>query len=141
LLDGLVGKIVQGLQLDVKETEQAYILNIPINQAEEAKNITVTVRPHSVQVAGNTPMTSPDGQTHLGTSSFVRSFTTDDTLDPNRVRRRVVPGPKGRSAMLEVTIPKVADAPSRNPGPAQPPVQMAPQPGRIEGQTGPEEYI
>ena len=107
-----------GVGMKINESDKAIVLSIPINRPEDQKDISVKVGPHSVEVSGQLKVGggANDSQSY-GSTSFMRSFTTPSTLNPEKVTRNV------EKNHLLITIPKLKNGepmPSPQSEPAQP---------------------
>lgn len=118
--------------IGMNETEKAYELRLPIDNPDDARNVSVEVSPHRVQVSGKRIFRTPDGQ-QTGSSTFMQMFTTSAEVLPDKVTRIIENTDKGKQ--LVVTIPKKVPGqkPSTVETPITPETQDAP-----EGELSPE---
>ena len=101
--------------VSVQETDKAYELRVPVQNPEDAQNVSVQVDPHRIQISGKITYRSPDGH-QTGSSSFMQMFPTTSEVLPEKVTRAVQG--KGADQTLLVTIPK--KYPGKAPEPVQP---------------------
>ncbi len=74
-------------QVHLNETRQSYELSIPLSQPQEEKNIKIKVKPHWIDIEGQLPILSPDGKQTLGSSSFMKSFSPSQAVNPQSVQK------------------------------------------------------
>lgn len=106
--------------VDVQEYPTEYVLRIPLTNPADARNVKVNVTPHHIEVSGKI------GRREQGvsfTSSFVQSFSTSQTVLPNKVTQKTEKN--GAKTDLVITIPKAHGGPS-NAAPLPPPAPEAP---------------
>lgn len=83
--------------VEVHETGDAYVIEFPLENPEDEQNIAVNVAPRRIEIQGQVSF----GQGGFaGTSSFMKSFTTDEELNPDGVTRKI------QDDRLVVTVPK-----------------------------------
>jgi hypothetical protein len=85
----------------VQETEDRYILRIPIAEAEDADSVVANVGPNHIEVSGQTGTKRNDTSI---TSSFMQSFNTTQEVMPDKVSRTLER--KDNQMELVITIPK-----------------------------------
>jgi hypothetical protein len=107
--------------VDVQESPTAYVLRIPLLNAEDAHNVKANVTPHHIEISGNIGRRE---QNATYTSSFVQSFSTSQTVLPEKMTQKTVKS--GDKTELVITIPKKQSGqPSLSPS-APPPAPAAP---------------
>jgi HSP20 family molecular chaperone IbpA len=97
LMSGLSNLGMESAMAQIKETEKAYIIEVPIKNPADEKNVSVQVEPNRIRVQGQV---SFGGGGMSGSTSFMNSFTTNEAVDPNGVTR------KTKADKLVITVPK-----------------------------------
>jgi hypothetical protein len=87
--------------VDVQETNDSYILRIPLADPKDASSIKLNVTPNRIEVSGQT------GSKENGisaSSSFMQAFTTSQEVMPGQISRRTEQN--GDTTQMVITIPK-----------------------------------
>lgn len=95
--------------LEVKDTPEAIVIEVPVKDQQAAQKIEVKASPNWVQIAGQSEVTIP-GTQGKSISTFMRSFSSSDRLLPEKITRKVFMDKTTGQNKLVVRIPK-ADAP------------------------------
>ena len=106
--------------VDVQEYPGEYVVRIPLTTAADAHNVKVNVTPHHIELSGKI------GRREQGvsfTSSFVQSFSTSQTVLPEKMTQKTIKN--GDKLELVVTIPKQHTG-QANASPLPPPAPEAP---------------
>jgi hypothetical protein len=91
--------------VDVKETPEALLIEVPVKDHQAARKIEVKASPNWVQITGQVELGDPNAGAKM-TTSFMRSFNSVDPLVPEKMTRKVIQSAlKGRLTLV-VTIPK-----------------------------------
>jgi HSP20 family molecular chaperone IbpA len=101
--------------INVKETDTAYEIRVPLNAPEDEKNVHVKVVPNFIEVQAQLSIPSPNGQGSLGNSSVMKSFSVSHPVDPKRMTQRLESTPsKQNGQTLVITLPKINPSLSPN---------------------------
>lgn len=85
----------------VQETNESYILRIPLADPKDASSIKLNVTANRIEVSGQTG-SKEDGASV--SSSFMQAFTTSQELLPGQISRRTEQN--GENTQIVITIPK-----------------------------------
>ncbi|MBY0402305.1 MAG: Hsp20/alpha crystallin family protein [Cyanobacteria bacterium] len=101
--------------INVKETDTAYEIRVPLNAPGDEKNVHVKVVPNFIEVQAQLSIPSPNGQGSLGNSSVMKSFSVSHPVDPKRMSQRLESTPsKQNGQTLVITLPKITPSLSPN---------------------------
>jgi len=117
--------------VDVKESAEAYVIKVPINNPDDARNVKVNVETHHIEVSGQT------GHQENGasfSSSFMQSFSTSQALLPEKMTQKTEK--KGNRTELVITIPKKERS---QPNRQTPPATAQPAPADDTPDSSPDE--
>lgn len=87
--------------VDVQETQDSYILRIPLADPKDASSIRLNVTANRIEVSGQTG--SKENGTTV-TSSFMQAFTTSQEVLPGQITRKTEQN--GENTAMVITIPK-----------------------------------
>lgn len=97
--------------VDVQETDKSYVVTVPIGKSSDSNGIQIQVLPHYISISGEVNLKSEAGYEK---SSFLKSFTTNAELDPNRIDKQAT------NDKLVITISKKEASHSSQGDKAQP---------------------
>ncbi len=119
--------------VDVQEYAANYVLRIPLTDPADARNVKVNVTPHHIEVSGKIGRRE---QSVSFSSSFVQSFSTSQTVLPDKVTQAIQK--TGSKTELVITVPK--QHPGQGNSKLAPP--LAPEaPGAPNAPQPPEELL
>jgi hypothetical protein len=93
--------------VSVKDTSEAIVIEVPVKDQQAAQKIEVKASPNWVQVSGQAEVSLP-GVGGKSISTFMRSFSSSDTLLPEKMTRKVFMDKTTGQNKLVVRIPKAA---------------------------------
>jgi HSP20 family molecular chaperone IbpA len=96
-----LGHMAQAMPtVQIVETPKTYDVIVPLADPNDEKSVTIEVKPHHIQVAGQLTLVSPNGKQVLGQSSFMKSMTLSEEVLPASMRREI------KNRQLHVTLLK-----------------------------------
>lgn len=104
--------------VQVQESPEDYVLQIPLVNPADAQNVKVNVTAHHIEVSGNIGRRE---QNVTFTSSFLESFSTSQTVLPEKMTKKTEK--VGTQSILVITVPKKH---TNQPNLAPPPPPEAP---------------
>jgi len=108
--------------VSVEESPQAYVIHVPLVNPADAHNVKVNVTPHHIEVSGNIGRRE---QNVTFSSSFVQSFSTSQTVLPEKMTQKTVK--IGTQTELVITVPKKPGNQSNLAPPPAPEAPIAPK--------------
>jgi hypothetical protein len=101
--------VFQVPSVQIVEQANSYQIRVPVQRPEDVQNINLQLEPHQIGVSGEYDLKTSDGKHSLGTSSFSKSVSTDQELDPSHVKRAV----EGKTLVITIAK-KEGNAPSQS---------------------------